>query len=55
MNGANRNDWSEDTVIRCGIVDDIFGTRRERTKLTRRQKHIAKIQHGDEPKESGLH
>ena len=35
MNGAKSNDWSEDTVIRCGIVDYIFGTRRERTKLTR--------------------
>ena len=35
MNGTKSNDWSEDTVIRCGIIDDIFGTRRERTKLTR--------------------
>jgi len=24
MNGANINDWSEDTVISCGIVDDVF-------------------------------
>ena len=52
MNDTNSNDWSEDTVIRCGIVDE---TRRERTKLTKGQMHIAKIQHGDEPKESGLH
>ena len=28
MNGANSNDWSEDTVIRCSFVDDIFRTRR---------------------------
>ena len=52
MNDANSNDWSEDMVIRCGIVDE---TRREGTKLTKGKMHIAKIQHGDEPKESGLH
>ena len=30
MNGANSNeDWSEDTIIRCGFVDDMFGTSRD--------------------------
>lgn len=55
MNGANSNDWSEDKVIRCSFVDDILRTNREKTKLTRGRKHTAKIQDGDELKESVLH
>ena len=42
--GSNE-DWSEDPVIVCDFDDEIFGTSRERAKLTRRQKRIARRQY----------